>query len=68
MKKGNQETLDLLVCVLGLLTFGLYFLIRGIWNAFGSEEEEQPHYAEKDTCEEETPQTDQKVGAFFLHM
>ena len=68
MKKGNQETLDLLVCVIGLLTFGLYFLIRGIWNAFGGSEEEERHYAEKDVCGEETRQTEPKVGAFFMRM
>ena len=68
MKKDTEESLDILVCVLGLLTFGLYFLIKGLWNAFGSSEEEPPHYAEKDTCDTEEPQADQKIGAFFIRM
>lgn len=68
MKKGDVETLDILVCILGLLTFGLFSLIRSVWKAFHKEDEEPPHYAERDVCDEEVPQADQRVGAFFIHM
>ena len=37
MKKEDEETLDILICILSLLTFGLYSLIKGLWNAFHKE-------------------------------
>ena len=68
MKKEDEETLDILICILGLLTFGLYSLIKGLWKAFHKEDEESPHYAERELCNEEKPQVDQRVGAFFIRM
>ena len=68
MKKEDEETLDILICILGLLTFSLYSLIKGLWKAFHKEEDESPYHAERDLCNEEKPQVDQRVGAFFIRM
>ena len=70
MKKDNQETLDLLVCILWFLAYGLYLLIRGLWSVFARPDKEEPlpPTPDKDADEEEKSRDARKANAFFLLM
>ena len=70
MKKDNQETLGLLVCILWFLAYGLYLLIRGLWSVFARPDTEEPlpPPPDKDTDEEEKSRDARKANAFFLLM